>query len=83
MNPKNIRARIALSVNGAVIHVVRPVVDRAIMEREKIIPRQHVVRLENRKKTLETKDPPHIFWFKNYKKYTEIISRKLFINGLG
>ena len=40
MNPKNIRARIALSVNGAVIHVVRPVADRAIVEREKIIPRQ-------------------------------------------
>ncbi len=38
-----------------------PVVDRAIMEREKIIPRQHVVRLENRKKTLETKDPPPHF----------------------
>jgi hypothetical protein len=29
MNPKNIRVLIALSVNGAVIHAVRPVVDRA------------------------------------------------------
>ena len=48
MNPKNIRARIALSVNGAVSHVVRPVVDRATMERGKNIPRQHVARLENR-----------------------------------
>jgi hypothetical protein len=33
MNQKNIRARIVLSVNGAVIHVVRPVADRAIVER--------------------------------------------------
>jgi hypothetical protein len=33
MNPKNIRARIVLSVNGAVIHVVRHVVDRATVER--------------------------------------------------
>jgi hypothetical protein len=32
MYPKNIRARIVLPVNGAVIHVVRPVVDRATME---------------------------------------------------
>ncbi len=47
MNPKNIRARIALSVNGAVIHVVRPVVDRVTLERRKIIPRQHAARLEN------------------------------------
>ena len=48
MNPKNIRVRIALSVNGAVIHVVRPVVDHATMERGKIIPRQHVTRLKIR-----------------------------------
>ena len=47
MNPKNIPARIALSVNGAVIHAVSPVVDRAAVERGKIIPRQHVARLEN------------------------------------
>jgi hypothetical protein len=33
MNPKNIRARIVLSVNGAVIHAVSPVVDRAAVER--------------------------------------------------
>jgi hypothetical protein len=48
MNPKNIRARIALSVNGAVIHVVHPVVDRAMVERGKIIPRQNVLRRESR-----------------------------------
>ena len=45
INPKNIRARIALSVNGAVIHVVCPAVDRAAMERGKIVPLQHVIRL--------------------------------------
>ena len=50
MYPKNIRARIVLPVNGAVIHDVRPVVDRATMEWGKIIPRQHVARLENRDK---------------------------------
>ena len=37
-----------MSVNGAVIHVVRPVVDRAKMERGTIIPRQYVVRLAHR-----------------------------------
>jgi len=50
INPKNIRARIALSVNGAVIHVVRYVVDPATVERRTIIPRQHAARLENRVK---------------------------------
>ena len=53
MNPKNIRARIALSVNGAVIHVVCPAVDRATVERGKIIPRQHVARPENRVKMVD------------------------------
>ena len=48
MNPKNIRARIVLSVNGAVIHVARPVVDRARGERGKIIQHQHVARPEHR-----------------------------------
>ena len=37
-----------MSVSGAVIYVVHPVVDRATVERGKIIPRQHVARLENR-----------------------------------
>jgi hypothetical protein len=50
INPKNIRARIALSVNGAVIHAVSPVVDRAAVEKGKIIPRQHFARLEHRVK---------------------------------
>ena len=45
MNPKNIPVRIALSVNGAVIHVVRPVVDHVKVKRNRIIPRQHVTRL--------------------------------------
>ena len=52
MKPKNIRARIALSVNGAVIHVVCAAVDRATGERGKIILRQHVVRPENSVKRL-------------------------------
>jgi hypothetical protein len=46
MHPKNIRARIALSVNGAVIHDVRPVVVHAKVEKGKIIPCPHVARLE-------------------------------------
>ena len=36
MNPKNIRVRSALYVNGAVIHAVRPVVDRATVERKSV-----------------------------------------------
>ena len=53
MNPKNIRVRIALSVNGAVIHVVCPAVDRATVERGKNILRQHVVRPENSVKMVD------------------------------
>lgn len=45
-SPKNILARIALSVNGAVIHAARPVVARATAERGKIIPRQQFMRLK-------------------------------------
>jgi hypothetical protein len=64
MNPKNIRAQIALPVNGAVIYVVRPVVDRATVERGKIIPRQHVARLENRviKGDSTPIDPHKVIW---------------------
>ena len=50
MNPKNIRARIALPVNGAVIHVVHYVVDHAKVKRRKIIPLQLVIRIESRVK---------------------------------
>ncbi len=52
-----------MSVNGAVIRVVRPVVDRARVERGRIIPRQHVVRLERPVKKVDSttyKAEPHL-----------------------